>query len=126
MANNDSKKPVHEVRLGRVRGAIWENDTKNGTVHNLTFLDSTRTMTTSGRTPQALDVTTCRFWQRSRTLRTVGSLSKRPWPAPSRTAFQIDDTLVVVAVVGFGIVFQFRFRLPVIIQCCSFNLPMNK
>ena len=37
MANNDSKKPVHEVRLGRVRGAIWENDTKNGTVHNLTF-----------------------------------------------------------------------------------------
>lgn len=31
------KKPVHEVRLGRVRAAIWENDTKNGTRHNVTF-----------------------------------------------------------------------------------------
>ena len=31
------KKPVHEVRLGRVRAAIWENDTKNGTLHNVTF-----------------------------------------------------------------------------------------
>jgi hypothetical protein len=31
------KKPVHEVRLGRVRAAIWENGTKNGTLHNVTF-----------------------------------------------------------------------------------------
>lgn len=31
------KKPVHEIRLGRVRAAIWENETSNGTRHNATF-----------------------------------------------------------------------------------------
>jgi hypothetical protein len=31
-----SKKPVHEIRMGRIRAAVWENDTKNGTVHNVT------------------------------------------------------------------------------------------
>ena len=30
-------KPVHEVRMGRVRAAIWENDTKNGSMHNVTL-----------------------------------------------------------------------------------------
>ena len=30
-------KPVHEVRLGRIKAAIWENDTQNGTRHNVTF-----------------------------------------------------------------------------------------
>ncbi len=29
-------RPVHEVRLGRVRAAIWENETQNGTRHNVT------------------------------------------------------------------------------------------
>jgi hypothetical protein len=32
-----NKKPVHEIRLGRVRAAIWENETSNGTRHNATF-----------------------------------------------------------------------------------------
>jgi hypothetical protein len=32
-----SKKPVHEVRLGRIRAAIWENETQNGLRHNVTF-----------------------------------------------------------------------------------------
>ena len=32
-----AKRPVHEVRMGRVRAAIWENDTQNGTRHNVTF-----------------------------------------------------------------------------------------
>jgi hypothetical protein len=32
-----TKRPVHEVRMGRVRAAIWENDTQNGTRHNVTF-----------------------------------------------------------------------------------------
>jgi hypothetical protein len=35
--NTKSNRPVHEVRMGRVRAAIWENDTKNGTRHNVTF-----------------------------------------------------------------------------------------
>ena len=31
------RKPVHEIRIGRIRAAIWENDTKNGARHNVTF-----------------------------------------------------------------------------------------
>ena len=30
-------KPVHEIRLGRVRAAIWRNDTDNGSRYNATF-----------------------------------------------------------------------------------------
>lgn len=29
-------RPVHEVRLGRIRAAIWQNETENGTRHNVT------------------------------------------------------------------------------------------
>jgi len=41
-ANGKSKskakqRPVHELRLGRIRAAIWENQTDNGTRHNATF-----------------------------------------------------------------------------------------
>jgi hypothetical protein len=39
-ANGKAKakqRPVHEIRLGRVRAAIWENQTDNGVRHNLTF-----------------------------------------------------------------------------------------
>jgi hypothetical protein len=32
-----SKRPVHDIRLGRIRAAIWENETPNGTRHNVTF-----------------------------------------------------------------------------------------
>ena len=30
-------KPVHEVRLGRIKAALWANETENGTRHNVTF-----------------------------------------------------------------------------------------
>jgi hypothetical protein len=30
-------KPVHEIRLGRVRAAIWQNETEAGVRHNVTF-----------------------------------------------------------------------------------------
>ncbi len=30
-------KPVHEIRLGRIKAAIWENETQNGTMHNVTL-----------------------------------------------------------------------------------------
>lgn len=33
-----ANKPVHEVRVGRIKAAIWENETQNGGVrHNVTF-----------------------------------------------------------------------------------------
>ena len=30
-------RPVHEVRMGRIKAAIWENDTQNGLRHNVTI-----------------------------------------------------------------------------------------
>lgn len=30
-------KPVHEVRLGAIKAAIWKNDTQNGVRYNATF-----------------------------------------------------------------------------------------
>ena len=33
---SSKKRPVHELRLGRIRAAVWENSTQNGTRHNLT------------------------------------------------------------------------------------------
>jgi hypothetical protein len=32
----DKQKPIHEIRLGAVKAAIWENETTNGKRHNLT------------------------------------------------------------------------------------------
>ncbi len=32
----EKSKPVHEIRLGRIRAALWENATQNGTRHNVT------------------------------------------------------------------------------------------
>jgi len=29
------QKPVHEIRLGRVKATIWQNPTDNGTRHNV-------------------------------------------------------------------------------------------
>ena len=38
MSNGSNvKRPVHEIRLGRVKAAIWENDTREGTRHNVTI-----------------------------------------------------------------------------------------
>ncbi len=31
------QRPVHEIRMGRIRAAIWENETQNGTRHNVTL-----------------------------------------------------------------------------------------
>lgn len=35
--SNSKTRPVHEVRLGRIRAAIWENETENGIRHNVTL-----------------------------------------------------------------------------------------
>jgi hypothetical protein len=37
MSTKEKSRPVHEIRLGRIKAAIWENDTQNGTRHNVTF-----------------------------------------------------------------------------------------
>lgn len=30
MAHNNNDRPVHEIRLGRIKAAIWKNDTESG------------------------------------------------------------------------------------------------
>jgi hypothetical protein len=37
MATKERPRPVHEIRLGRIKAAIWENDTQNGARHNVTL-----------------------------------------------------------------------------------------
>ena len=32
-----AERPVHEIRLGKVKAAIWRNDGEYGTRHNVTF-----------------------------------------------------------------------------------------
>jgi hypothetical protein len=39
---NESKKPVHTIRYGAVRVAIWENEGANGAFFNATFERSYR------------------------------------------------------------------------------------
>ena len=36
MPKTKGNRPVHEVRLGRIRAAIWENEVENGRRHNVT------------------------------------------------------------------------------------------
>lgn len=31
------EKPIHEVRMGTIKAAIWKNDTQNGVRFNVTF-----------------------------------------------------------------------------------------
>lgn len=35
--HDEAKRPVHEVRLGRIKAAIWENETENGMRHSVTI-----------------------------------------------------------------------------------------
>ncbi len=30
-------KPAHEVKLGRIRGTVWKNESENGVFYNVTF-----------------------------------------------------------------------------------------
>ncbi len=32
-----ANRPVHEIRMGRIKAAIWENATDSGTRHNVTI-----------------------------------------------------------------------------------------
>lgn len=37
MSTNGKTKPVHEIRLGAIKAAIWANETQNGVRHNVTL-----------------------------------------------------------------------------------------
>ena len=34
---NTKQKPIHEVRLGHIKGAVWKNETEAGVRYNVTF-----------------------------------------------------------------------------------------
>lgn len=36
-AREVKKRPVHEIRMGRIRAAIWPNQTESGVRHNVTI-----------------------------------------------------------------------------------------
>ena len=36
MAQQTQQRPVHEIRYGRIKAAVWANPTDNGTRHNVT------------------------------------------------------------------------------------------
>jgi hypothetical protein len=38
MATTQKVRPVHEVRLGRIKAAIWANQTESGVRHNVTVM----------------------------------------------------------------------------------------
>lgn len=35
--NTPKQKPIHEVRLGSIKAAVWRNDTENGVRYNATL-----------------------------------------------------------------------------------------
>ena len=35
-SNGSNARPVKEIRMGRIRAAVWENETQNGTLFNVT------------------------------------------------------------------------------------------
>jgi len=35
--NTMKNKPIHEVRLGMIKAAVWKNETETGTRYNVTF-----------------------------------------------------------------------------------------
>jgi hypothetical protein len=37
MKNTPKQKPIHEVRLGHIKAAVWRNETEAGVRYNVTF-----------------------------------------------------------------------------------------
>lgn len=37
MAANENNRPLHEVRLGRIKAAIWKNDTEHGARYSVSI-----------------------------------------------------------------------------------------
>ena len=42
LASGSTARPVHEIRLGRIRAAIWENENERGTMHRVSVSKSYR------------------------------------------------------------------------------------
>ncbi len=36
-AATENRKPIHQIRMGRIKAAIWQNETDSGVRYNVTF-----------------------------------------------------------------------------------------
>ena len=59
-----SRKPIHEIRMGRIKAAIWQNETDGVTRYNVTFGKLIRTLS-RGSKRRASVVMTCLFCRKS-------------------------------------------------------------
>ena len=66
------QQPIHEIRMGAIKAAIWENQRTFGTRHNVTVAASTRTVT-SGNRRNPSDAMICNCWPRWSISLTPGS-----------------------------------------------------
>ena len=37
LMKTNKTKPIHEIRIGPIKAAVWKNETQNGVRHNATF-----------------------------------------------------------------------------------------
>jgi hypothetical protein len=88
----DQQKPVHEVRLGRIKATIWANEVNDVIRHNV----QVRRIYKDGddwKTPTDSIATICSWWPRSATWPTPGSTKKvrttpdHPKPARQHAGF---------------------------------------
>ena len=60
-----NRKPIHEIRMGRIKAAIWQNETDNGIRYNVTVGRLYKDGESTGSRPKASAAMTCRFWPKS-------------------------------------------------------------
>lgn len=60
-----TQKPIHEVKVGRVRAAIWARETKNGTRYGVTIGRLYKTDEGKWRTSSSLDLDDLLLGQRA-------------------------------------------------------------
>ena len=64
-------KPVHEIRLGRIKATIWENETQNGnTMYNVTL---------------------CRLWRDGKQWKDSGSFGRDDLPLVAKVADMVHS-----------------------------------
>src|SRR5213592_1848741 len=72
VADASRKKPVHELRLGLIKAAIWENTVGDNLRYNVTFARIYKNKP-NGRPPTPLAGMICWSWPRWPTRRIAGS-----------------------------------------------------
>ena len=80
-----NRKPIHEIRMGRIKAAIWQNETDNGIRYNVTVGRLYKDGSEHGSRPKASAAMTCRFWPKSPIRLTPSSSKSSKRVATSRS-----------------------------------------